>query len=177
MSSKSEKTFFLNYFSAETIRKNQSRVIWFLLKVSQLKKGQLINILKARHSAFGTSGKNQITLDWFFLIIPCKVIQTKYYFRTFLSKTIQGWAEVSDRFSNRCGIKLVHATSIKLKTLDYQRVLCLFWKFEAFIFKQNWFMIKNRIDFLFPKIEYSTLNFFRENKMFFNKQLLNFIQN
>ena len=89
---------------------------------------------------------------------------------------IQGWAEVSDRFSNRCGLKLVHATPIKFQTLDYQRVLCLFWKFEAFIFKQNWFMIKNRIYFLFQKIEFSTLNFFKENQMFFNKKLLNFIQ-
>ena len=89
---------------------------------------------------------------------------------------IQGWAEVSDRFSNRCGLKLVHATPIKFQTLDYQRVLCLFWKFEAFILKQNWFMIKNRIYFLFQKIEFSTLNFFKENQMFFNKKLLNFIQ-
>ena len=38
-------------------------------------------------------------------------------------------------------------------------------------------MIKNRIYFWFQKIEFSTLNFFRENKMFFNKELLNFIQN
>ena len=93
-----------------------------------------------------------------------------------LSKYIQGWAEVSDRFSNRCGLKLVHATPIKFQTLDYQKVLCLFWKFEAFILKQNWFMIKNRIYFLFQKIEFSTLNFFKENQMFFNKKLLNFIQ-
>ena len=92
------------------------------------------------------------------------------------AKAIQGWAEVSDRFSNRCGLKLVHATPIKFQTLDYQRVLCLFWKFEAFILKQNWFMIKNRIYFLFQKIEFSTLNSFKENQMFFNKRLLNFIQ-
>ena len=89
---------------------------------------------------------------------------------------IQRWAEVSDRLSNRCGLKLAHATPIKFQTLDYQRVLCLFWKFEAFILKQNWFMIKNRIYFLFQKIEFSTLNFFKENQMFFNKKLLNFIQ-
>ena len=88
---------------------------------------------------------------------------------------LQGWAEVSDRFSNRCGLKLVHATPIKFKTLNYQRVLCLFWKFEAFIFKQNWFMIKKRIHFLFQKIEFSTLNFFRENQMFFKKKFLNII--
>ena len=93
-----------------------------------------------------------------------------------LNQNLQGWAEVSDRFSNRCGLKLVHATPIKFQTLDYQRVLCLFWKFEAFILKQNWFMIKNRIYFLFQKIEFSTLNFFKENQMFFNKKLLNFIQ-
>ena len=37
-------------------------------------------------------------------------------------------------------------------------------------------MRKNRIYFLFQKIEFSTLNFFKENQMFFNKKLLNFIQ-
>ena len=84
-----------------------------------------------------------------------------YWFRLY----VQGWVEVSDRFSNRCGLKLVHATPIKFQTLDYQRVLCLFWKFEAFILKQNWFMIKNRIYFLFQKIEFSTLNFFKENQI------------
>ena len=38
-------------------------------------------------------------------------------------------------------------------------------------------MRKNRIYFLFQKIEYSTLNFFKENKMFVNKELLKIIQN
>ena len=105
-----------------------------------------------------------------------RYVKYRIFYSSLSFDYIQGWAEVSDRFSNRCGLKLVHATPIKFQTLDYQRVLCLFWKFEAFICKQNWFMIKNRIYFLFQKIEFSTLNFFKENQMFFNKKLLNFIQ-
>ena len=125
---------------------------------------------------------NCILMNWFWTVLHPYCAHCTYLCRNRIVaytenlSIIQGWAEVSDRFSNRCGLKLVHATPIKFQTLDYQRVLCLFWKFEAFILKQNWFMIKNRIYFLFQKIEFSTLNFFKENQMFFNKKLLNFIQ-
>ena len=45
-----------------------------------LKKSLLKTFTRCPFFNFGTLGKNQITLDLLFLIVRCKIIQTKYYF-------------------------------------------------------------------------------------------------